>query len=93
MAIVAHVSSPNASTLAANDVLAANVLEIFPLCLGAACPTKEAWYIRPYLGVSCLVFNALNNAFSAPNICTVDEGCFARFNNDPMKSTSQMMLR
>jgi hypothetical protein len=23
---------------------------------------SEAWYIRPYLGVSCFVFNALKSA-------------------------------
>ena len=39
--------------------------------------------MRPYLGVSCLAFSALNSAFSAPRICTVDDGCFARFIKDP----------
>ena len=39
----------------------------------------------PYLGVSCFVFKALNKAFSAPKICTVDAGCLAKFNRDPEK--------
>ena len=33
--------------------------------------------MRPYLGVSCFVFNALNSAFSAPRIWTVEAGCLA----------------
>ena len=28
----------------------------------------------------------LNNAFSAPNICTVDEGCFAKLMSEPYKN-------
>ena len=39
--------------------------------------------MSPYLGVSCFVFRALNNAFSAPRIWTVDDGCFARFMREP----------
>lgn len=35
--------------------------------------------MRPYFGVSCLVFRALNRAFSAPKIWTVEAGCLARF--------------
>lgn len=33
--------------------------------------------MRPYLGVSCLVFNARKSAFSAPRIWMVLAGCFA----------------
>lgn len=29
---------------------------------------SEAWKMRPYLGVSCFVLIARNNAFSAPKI-------------------------
>lgn len=35
--------------------------------------------MRPYLGVSCLVFKARKRAFSAPRIWTVLAGCLARF--------------
>ena len=48
--------------------------------------------MRPYLGVSFLVFNALNRAFSAPRICTVDDGCFARFMRDPEEEKSDKYL-
>mmetsp|Transcript_9030 Transcript_9030/g.32492 ORF Transcript_9030/g.32492 Transcript_9030/m.32492 type:complete len:248 (+) Transcript_9030:502-1245(+) len=36
-------SSPRASTLTASAALAASTLEIFPLCLGALWPTRDAW--------------------------------------------------
>uniref|UniRef100_A0A6B0TTF5 Putative secreted protein n=1 Tax=Ixodes ricinus TaxID=34613 RepID=A0A6B0TTF5_IXORI len=39
--------------------------------------------MRPYFGVSCLVFSARNSAFSAPSIWTVDAGCLARFSSEP----------
>lgn len=39
--------------------------------------------MRPYLGVSLRVFRALNRAFSAPRICTVEAGCLARFRREP----------
>lgn len=37
----------------------------------------------PYFGVLCFVFIALNNAFSAPNICTVEAGHLARLTKLP----------
>merc|ERR1719429_126436 len=73
------VSSPKASTLQAKEAFAASILDTLPLSFVPDCPTSCAWYIRPYLGVSCFVFSALNRAFSAPNICTVEAGCLARF--------------
>mmetsp|Transcript_6368 Transcript_6368/g.14143 ORF Transcript_6368/g.14143 Transcript_6368/m.14143 type:complete len:249 (-) Transcript_6368:399-1145(-) len=63
--------------------LAASTREILPLCLGCACPTSDAWYINPYFGVSCFALSARKSAFSAPRICTVEAGCFARFISDP----------
>merc|ERR1719342_531007 len=73
------VSSPKASTLQAREAFAASILDTLPLSFVPDCPTSCAWYIRPYLGVSCLVFSALNKAFSAPRIWTVEAGCLARF--------------
>jgi hypothetical protein len=35
-------------------------------------------------GVFPLVFRALKRAFSAPRICTVEAGYFARFVNEPL---------
>lgn len=49
--------------------------------------------MRPYLGVSCLVFNALNKAFSAPRICTVLAGCFARLINEPVNRITSASKR
>ena len=37
----------------------------------------------PYLGVLCLVLIALNKAFYAPRICTVDAGHLAKFTKLP----------
>ena len=62
----------------------------FPLYFWLLWPIIDAWYRRPYFGVSCLVFIARNNAFSAPSICTVDAGCLAKFNNDPVKQYTQV---
>jgi len=78
-----RVSSDRASTLVANAAFAARTLLIFPLFFGAAWPMREAWYMSPYLGVLCFVLRARNRAFSAPSICTVEAGCFARFIRDP----------
>jgi hypothetical protein len=39
--------------------------------------------MSPYFGVSCFVLSARKSAFSAPRICTVLAGCFARFSKDP----------
>ncbi|KAA6418695.1 MAG: hypothetical protein FRX49_11348 [Trebouxia sp. A1-2] len=57
--------------------LLAKYLEMRPLFLCLALPMKEEWKINPYLGVLPLVFRALNRAFSAPRICTVDAGYLA----------------
>ena len=35
-------------------------------------------------------FSNLNNAFSAPNIWTVDDGCLAKFRSDPVIEHSQV---
>jgi hypothetical protein len=55
----------------------------FPLCIVLVCPTRVLWYINPYFGVSFFVFKARNKAFSAPRICTVEAGCFARLMREP----------
>lgn len=47
--------------------------------------------MRPYFGVSCFVFSALNNAFSAPRIWTVEDGCLAKFNNEPVKHKTNIL--
>jgi hypothetical protein len=60
--MLASASSPRASIRMHNADLAASTHEIFPLNLGAAWPMSDAWYINPYLGVSCFVFNALKSA-------------------------------
>mmetsp|Transcript_47520 Transcript_47520/g.117684 ORF Transcript_47520/g.117684 Transcript_47520/m.117684 type:complete len:207 (-) Transcript_47520:577-1197(-) len=83
MPTVASEVSPSASTRMESAHLAASTREIFPLCFGCAWPTREAWYINPYLGVSCFALSARKRAFSAPRICTVDAGCFARFISEP----------
>ncbi len=41
------------------------------------------WNRSPYFGVFPRVFNALNNAFSAPRIWTVDAGNLAKLVRDP----------
>lgn len=51
--------------------------------LDEALPINGEWKIKPYFGVLPFVFNALNNAFSAPRIWTVDAGYFARLVNEP----------
>lgn len=71
--------SPSASYLMHRAHLAAIVLEIFPLSLVGAYPTRLAWNMSPYLGVLCLVLMALKSAFSAPRIWTVEAGYLARF--------------
>ena len=63
--------------------LLARYLEIRPLFFCFALPMKEEWKIRPYLGVLPLVFRALNSAFSAPRICTVDAGYLAKLVKEP----------
>lgn len=69
--------SAKASILAASEALAASVRESLPFSLLLAPLTRLAWKRIPYLGVSCLVFMALNKAFSAPSSCTVDDGYLA----------------
>ncbi len=54
--------SPRASDRMDKADLAARARAILPLNFGGACPTSDAWYIIPYLGVGCFVFNALNSA-------------------------------
>merc|ERR1719242_691985 len=46
---------PRASTLQAREAFAASILDTLPLSFVPDCPTSCAWYMRPYLGVSCLV--------------------------------------
>ncbi|KAL2727229.1 hypothetical protein V1478_007507 [Vespula squamosa] len=60
--------SAKQSILDAIEHLLAKYLEILPLFLVPARPINVEWNNNPYLGVLPLVFNALNNAFSAPNI-------------------------
>ena len=58
---------------------AATARAILPLChLGAAC-TIACWNNNPCFGGWDPVFNALNNAFSAPNTCIVLAGIDAIF--------------
>lgn len=71
-----------------NAHLAASALETFPFIFVGADPTSWAWKIIPYLGVLCLVFIALNNAFYAPRIWTVEAGHFAKFTKLPAWETS-----
>mmetsp|Transcript_10685 Transcript_10685/g.22688 ORF Transcript_10685/g.22688 Transcript_10685/m.22688 type:complete len:234 (-) Transcript_10685:536-1237(-) len=54
-----------------------------PLFFIFARPMKLELNSSPYLGVFPFVLSARNSAFSAPRICTVDAGYFARFVNDP----------
>ena len=63
--------------------LFARYLEMRPLFLCLALPIKDEWKMSPYLGVLPLVLSALKRAFSAPRICTVDAGYFARFVKEP----------
>merc|ERR1719421_2674657 len=71
-------SSEKQSILDAMEHLFAKYREILPLFFCWARPMNDEWKIKPYFGVFPLVFNARNNAFSAPRICTVDAGYFAR---------------
>mmetsp|Transcript_83872 Transcript_83872/g.234054 ORF Transcript_83872/g.234054 Transcript_83872/m.234054 type:complete len:254 (-) Transcript_83872:494-1255(-) len=50
-----------------------------PLFFCCARPMNVEWKISPYFGVFPLVFNARKSAFSAPRICTVEAGYFAKF--------------
>mmetsp|Transcript_3623 Transcript_3623/g.10079 ORF Transcript_3623/g.10079 Transcript_3623/m.10079 type:complete len:203 (-) Transcript_3623:523-1131(-) len=54
-----------------------------PLFLSFARPMKLELNSRPYLGVLPLVFSARKRAFSAPRICTVDAGYFAKLVSEP----------
>ena len=82
--------SLNSSHLDAMLHLLARYLEMRPLFLCLALPMKEEWKMRPYLGVFPLVFRALNRAFSAPKICTVDAGYLARFVKEPATQAAVM---
>lgn len=62
---------------------AAKALETLPLIFVGADPTSWAWKMIPYLGVLCLVLMALNKAFYAPRIWTVEAGHFARLTKLP----------
>jgi len=53
------------------------------LSLAYALLIKEAWYNKPYLGVLPLVLRALNKAFSAPKIYTVEAGYLAKLTKLP----------
>merc|ERR1712061_853462 len=63
----------------ANEHLFAKYLEMRPLFFAWARPMKVEWNLNPYFGVFPLVFSARKSAFSAPRICTVDAGYFAKF--------------
>jgi hypothetical protein len=56
------------SILEATEHLFAKNLEMRPLFFEPAFAMNDEWKSNPYLGVLLLVFNALNNAFSAPRI-------------------------
>lgn len=71
------------SNRAAIAHLFAKYRDIFPLFFPIALPIKEVLKSRPYLGVLVFCFNALNNAFSAPKICMVEAGYFAKVLKDP----------
>lgn len=58
-----------------------------PLFTVLVCPTRVVWNIKPYFGVSFLVFKARNKAFSAPRICTVEAGCLAKLIKEPENQT------
>mmetsp|Transcript_115022 Transcript_115022/g.228994 ORF Transcript_115022/g.228994 Transcript_115022/m.228994 type:complete len:315 (-) Transcript_115022:193-1137(-) len=45
--------------------------------------------MSPYFGVLFFVFRARKSAFSAPKICTVLDGCLARFINEPACAMSR----
>mmetsp|Transcript_43892 Transcript_43892/g.136606 ORF Transcript_43892/g.136606 Transcript_43892/m.136606 type:complete len:219 (-) Transcript_43892:591-1247(-) len=63
----------------AREHLFARYREMRPLFFCCARPMKVEWKMRPYFGVLPFVFRARKSAFSAPRICTVDAGYFARF--------------
>jgi len=75
-----------ASMRVAMEHLFARYRDIRPLFLALARPIKDEWNIKPYFGVLPLVFRARNSAFSAPRICTVDAGAFAKFVREPASS-------
>ena len=54
-----------------------------PLFLAFARPMNDEWKIRPYFGVLPFVLSARKSAFSAPKICTVEAGYFARLTSEP----------
>mmetsp|Transcript_12147 Transcript_12147/g.28515 ORF Transcript_12147/g.28515 Transcript_12147/m.28515 type:complete len:231 (-) Transcript_12147:84-776(-) len=68
---------------AAMEHLLARYRDIRPLFLADARPMNDEWKMRPYLGVLPLVLSARKSAFSAPKICTVEAGYFARFVREP----------
>lgn len=86
-------ASINASMRVAMEHLLAKYREMRPLLRCLARPMKEEWKMSPYLGVLPFVFSALNSAFSAPRIWTVDAGAFARFVRDPAFRQSVKKLR
>ncbi len=71
------------SSLAAIAHLLARYLDILPFVFPIARPINVVLYNKPYLGVFVFCFNALNNAFSAPNIWIVEAGYFASVLRDP----------
>lgn len=75
--------SAKQSILDAMEHLFAKYREILPLFFWAARPIKVLWYNKPYFGVLDLVFRARKSAFSAPKICTVEAGYFARLIREP----------
>mmetsp|Transcript_107338 Transcript_107338/g.269216 ORF Transcript_107338/g.269216 Transcript_107338/m.269216 type:complete len:217 (-) Transcript_107338:757-1407(-) len=72
-------SSEKQSMRDAIEHLFARYLEMRPLFFCWARPMKVEWKMSPYFGVFPLVLRARKRAFSAPKICTVDAGYFARF--------------
>mmetsp|Transcript_107571 Transcript_107571/g.286257 ORF Transcript_107571/g.286257 Transcript_107571/m.286257 type:complete len:329 (-) Transcript_107571:374-1360(-) len=72
-------SSEKLSMREAREHLLARYREMRPLFFCCARPMKVEWKMRPYFGVLPFVFSARKSAFSAPRICTVDAGYFARF--------------
>lgn len=49
--------------------------------------------MRPYLGVLPLVFRALNSAFSAPRIWTVEAGYLAKLVKEPAAEAEYLIPR
>merc|ERR1712019_11834 len=76
-------SSEKQSILQAIEALLAKNREIRPLFLLAARPIKVEWKIKPYFGVFPRFLRALNKAFSAPKIWTVEAGYLAKLVNEP----------